>query len=139
MYRSLKRLDCCRVRFSASRCRLITFSKSSKPSTSCPNSALQEEEIMATLLGSDSTCTGGKRRNCNGNIVTKLTTTKISGRGYSRGTQVRETTHLWTVKTSESWSTETRDLRLEFSPNMKTLSWRLEWRCTRPCQLWLYS
>lgn len=90
---------------------------------------------MATLLGSDSPCTGGKRGHGNSNIVTKLTASKITGRGVSRGTQVRETTHVSTVKTSESWSTETRDSRLESSLKVKTLSWRLEWSCTRPSQL----
>uniref|UniRef100_A0A7N6BIY3 Transient receptor potential cation channel, subfamily C, member 4 associated protein a n=1 Tax=Anabas testudineus TaxID=64144 RepID=A0A7N6BIY3_ANATE len=43
---------------------------------------------MATLLGSESPCTGGKRRNCNSNIVTKLTAGKIRGQGFSRGTQL---------------------------------------------------
>lgn len=118
-------LGSCSVSSSASRCRLITSNNSSKPSTSCPNSSVQEEEIMATLLGSESPCTGGKRRNCNSNIVTKFTASKITGQGFSRGTQVRETMHVSTVKTSESWSAETRDLRLESSLKMKTLSWIL--------------
>uniref|UniRef100_A0A671VX62 Transient receptor potential cation channel, subfamily C, member 4 associated protein a n=1 Tax=Sparus aurata TaxID=8175 RepID=A0A671VX62_SPAAU len=43
---------------------------------------------MATLLGCESPCTGGKRRNCNSNIVTKFTSSKITGRGFSRGTQL---------------------------------------------------
>lgn len=114
----------------ASRCRFYPVHWAT---TSCTNSSVQEEEIMATLLGSESPCTGGKRRNCNSNIVTKLTAGKIRGQGFSRGTQVRQTAHVWPVKTSESWSSETRDLRLECSLNMKTLSWRLEWSCTRPC------
>ncbi|TKS71029.1 Short transient receptor potential channel 4-associated protein [Collichthys lucidus] len=76
------------VRISASRCRLITSNNSSKLSTSCPNSSVQEEEIMATLLGSESPCTGGKRRNCTSNIVTKFTASKITGQGFSRGTQL---------------------------------------------------
>lgn len=98
---SMKPLDSCRVCFSATRCRLITSNNSSKPSTSCPNSSVQEEEIMATLLGSESPCTGGKRRHCNGNVVTKFTASKITGQGFSRGTQVRETMHVSSVKTSE--------------------------------------
>uniref|UniRef100_A0A4W6EVI3 Transient receptor potential cation channel, subfamily C, member 4 associated protein a n=1 Tax=Lates calcarifer TaxID=8187 RepID=A0A4W6EVI3_LATCA len=43
---------------------------------------------MATLLGSDSPCTGGKRRNCNSNIVTRFTASKITGQSFSRGTQL---------------------------------------------------
>uniref|UniRef100_A0A3Q1CML6 Transient receptor potential cation channel, subfamily C, member 4 associated protein a n=1 Tax=Amphiprion ocellaris TaxID=80972 RepID=A0A3Q1CML6_AMPOC len=43
---------------------------------------------MATLLGSESPCTGGKRRNCSSNIVTKFTASKITGQGFSRGTQL---------------------------------------------------
>lgn len=126
MYVWLKALDSSRVYSSASRCRLITSNNSSKPTTSCPNSSVQEEEIMATLLGSDSPCTGGKRRNCNSNIVTRFTASKITGQSFSRGTQVRETMHVKAVNTSESWSTETRDLRLESSLKTKTLSWRLD-------------
>uniref|UniRef100_A0A3B4BG34 Uncharacterized protein n=1 Tax=Periophthalmus magnuspinnatus TaxID=409849 RepID=A0A3B4BG34_9GOBI len=44
---------------------------------------------MATLQGSESPFTGAKRRRCQGNIVTKFTISKVSGRGFSRGTQVR--------------------------------------------------
>lgn len=135
---SLK-LHSCRLCVSASRCRLITSNNSSKPSTSCSNSSVQEEEIMATLMGSESPSTGGKRRNCNSNIVTKFTASKITGQGFSRGTQVRETMHILTVKMSECWSNETRDLRFWSSLKMKTLSWRLDWRCSRPHQPWLYS
>lgn len=112
-----------RVCVSASRCRLITSNYSSKPSTSCSNSSVQEEEIMATLLASESPCTGGKRRNCNSNIVTKFTASKITGQGFSRGTQVRETMRFSTVKICEPWSTETRDWRLELCLKMKTLLW----------------
>nr|XP_040060502.1 transient receptor potential cation channel, subfamily C, member 4 associated protein a [Gasterosteus aculeatus aculeatus] len=43
---------------------------------------------MATLLGSESSCTGGKRRVCNGSIVTKFTASKITGQGFSRGTEL---------------------------------------------------
>uniref|UniRef100_A0A672JJD4 Transient receptor potential cation channel, subfamily C, member 4 associated protein a n=1 Tax=Salarias fasciatus TaxID=181472 RepID=A0A672JJD4_SALFA len=43
---------------------------------------------MATLLGSDSPCTGARRTLCTGNIVTKFTTSKITGKGFSRGTQL---------------------------------------------------
>lgn len=105
---------------------------SSKPFTSCSSSSVQEEEIMATLLGSESPYTGGKRRNCNNNIVTKFTASKITGQGFSRGTQVRKTMHILTVKMSECWSTETRDLRLQSSPKMKTLSCGVDWRCVPP-------
>lgn len=97
--------------FSASRCRLITSNNSSKPSTSCQSVSVQEEEMMATLLGSEPPCTGGKRRNCNSNIITKFTASRITGQGFSRGTQVRETAHVSAVKTFESWSPETGDLR----------------------------
>lgn len=45
---------------------------------------------MATLLGCESPCTGGKRRDCSSNIVAKFTASKITGQGFSRGTQVRE-------------------------------------------------
>lgn len=122
------------VRISASRCRLITSNNSSKLCTSCPNSSVQEEEIMATLLGSESPCTGGKRRNCTSNIVTKFTASKITGQGFSRGTQVRQTMHVSAVETSECWSTETGDLRLESSLKTKTLvreTW-LEMHGSRP-------
>lgn len=70
---------------------------------------------MATLLGCESPCTRGKRRNYSSNIITKFTATKITGQGFSRGTQVGETTFVLIVKPLESWSTETRDLRLESS------------------------
>ncbi|KAI4827586.1 hypothetical protein KUCAC02_030971 [Chaenocephalus aceratus] len=43
---------------------------------------------MATLMGSESPCTGGKRRHCTGNIVTKFTASKITGQAFSRGTQL---------------------------------------------------
>ncbi|XP_014909984.1 transient receptor potential cation channel, subfamily C, member 4 associated protein a [Poecilia latipinna] len=43
---------------------------------------------MATLLGSEFSSSGRKRRNCNSNIVTKLTSSKITGKGFSRGTQL---------------------------------------------------
>ncbi|XP_056129039.1 transient receptor potential cation channel, subfamily C, member 4 associated protein a isoform X1 [Lampris incognitus] len=52
------------------------------------NSSVQEEEIMATHLGSEFPWTGGKRRNCNGNIVTKINAGRITGHGLSRGTQL---------------------------------------------------
>lgn len=53
--------------------------------------SVQEEEIMATLLGSESQQhTGRKRRNSSGNIVAKFTAVRITGKGFSRGTQVRE-------------------------------------------------
>lgn len=60
--------------------------------------SVQEEEIMATLLGTESHYTGGKRRNGNSNIVTKFAATKITGKGFSRGTQVRETVLISSVK-----------------------------------------
>ncbi|TNM88413.1 hypothetical protein fugu_004667 [Takifugu bimaculatus] len=43
---------------------------------------------MATLLGSYSPQTGGKPRNCCSNIVTRFTGSKITGQGFSRGTQL---------------------------------------------------
>ncbi|XP_038553026.1 short transient receptor potential channel 4-associated protein-like [Micropterus salmoides] len=43
---------------------------------------------MATLLGSGSPCTGGKRRHCTSNIIKKFTASKITGQGFSRGTQL---------------------------------------------------
>uniref|UniRef100_A0A3Q3XD52 Uncharacterized protein n=1 Tax=Mola mola TaxID=94237 RepID=A0A3Q3XD52_MOLML len=43
---------------------------------------------MATLLGCESPCTGGKRRDCSSNIVAKFTASKITGQGFSRGTQL---------------------------------------------------
>lgn len=53
--------------------------------------SVQEEEIMATLLGSESQQhTGRKRRSSSGNIVAKFTAVRITGKGFSRGTQVRE-------------------------------------------------
>lgn len=78
---------------------------------------------MATLLGSESPCTGGKRRHCNSNIVTKFSASKVTGQGFSRGTQVREKVQALSVNHTESWSTETRDLRLESCLKMKTPSW----------------
>lgn len=89
-----------------------------------PASTVQEEEIMATFVKSEFTCTGRKRRNSNSNIVTKLMTSKITGKGFSRGTQVGEITPVLTAKTPESWTTATRDLRLESSLKTKTVCWR---------------
>ncbi|KAK7907461.1 hypothetical protein WMY93_016073 [Mugilogobius chulae] len=43
---------------------------------------------MATFQGSESPFTGAKRRRCQGNIVTKFTISKVTGRGFSRGTQL---------------------------------------------------
>ncbi|XP_030584535.1 transient receptor potential cation channel, subfamily C, member 4 associated protein a [Archocentrus centrarchus] len=43
---------------------------------------------MATLVGCESPCTRGKRRNCSSNIVAKFAATKITGQGFSRGTQL---------------------------------------------------
>uniref|UniRef100_A0A3P8VKJ9 Transient receptor potential cation channel, subfamily C, member 4 associated protein a n=1 Tax=Cynoglossus semilaevis TaxID=244447 RepID=A0A3P8VKJ9_CYNSE len=43
---------------------------------------------MATLAGSESHSTGGIQRNYPSNIITKLTTSKITGQGFSRGTQL---------------------------------------------------
>ena len=71
---------------------------------------------MATLLGSESPCTGGKRRNCNSNIVTKFTASKITGQGFSRGTQVRETVPVWTVMTSEMLIDRDQGLALGIQP-----------------------
>lgn len=85
---------------------------------------------MATLLGSESPCTGGKRRHCNGNIIAKFTASKITGQGFSRGTQVGETTRVFLIlKTPESWSTETGDLRREGGRKTKTLSRTLGRSC----------
>lgn len=109
-------------RVSASRCRLIASNKSSKVSASCSNASVQEEEIMAMLLGSDP-CTAGKRRNCNSNIVTTFAASKITGQGFSRGTQVRETTRNSTENISQRPPSETRDLRCVSCPMVKTLSW----------------
>uniref|UniRef100_A0A8C6LSH5 Transient receptor potential cation channel, subfamily C, member 4 associated protein a n=1 Tax=Nothobranchius furzeri TaxID=105023 RepID=A0A8C6LSH5_NOTFU len=55
---------------------------------SCLNRSVQEEEMMATLVGSDFTCTGSKRRNRNTNIVTRFMSSKVIGTGFSRGTQL---------------------------------------------------
>ncbi|KAM9408097.1 transient receptor potential cation channel, subfamily C, member 4 associated protein a [Pholidichthys leucotaenia] len=43
---------------------------------------------MATLLGSDSPFSRGKRKNCSNNIIAKLTASKLTGQGFSRGTQL---------------------------------------------------
>ncbi|XP_061779859.1 transient receptor potential cation channel, subfamily C, member 4 associated protein a [Nerophis lumbriciformis] len=43
---------------------------------------------MATLKGSESHCTRGKQRQCKYNIVFKFTDSKITGRTFSRGTQL---------------------------------------------------
>uniref|UniRef100_A0A4W5NCN5 Transient receptor potential cation channel, subfamily C, member 4 associated protein a n=1 Tax=Hucho hucho TaxID=62062 RepID=A0A4W5NCN5_9TELE len=43
---------------------------------------------MATLLGSESPWTGGKRSVRNGNIIAKIRHSQIVGRGFSRGTQL---------------------------------------------------
>ncbi|XP_075997030.1 transient receptor potential cation channel, subfamily C, member 4 associated protein a [Genypterus blacodes] len=43
---------------------------------------------MATLLGSESPCTGGKRRHCKSNIIAKFSASKVTGQGFSRGTQL---------------------------------------------------
>ena len=69
-----------------------------RASTSCPNTSVQEEVKMATLLGSESPCTGGKRRHCRSNIITTFTASKITGQGFSQGTQVREATRVATVQ-----------------------------------------
>uniref|UniRef100_A0A673ZCZ7 Transient receptor potential cation channel, subfamily C, member 4 associated protein a n=1 Tax=Salmo trutta TaxID=8032 RepID=A0A673ZCZ7_SALTR len=45
---------------------------------------------MATLLGSESPWTGGKRSVRNGNIIAKIRHSQIVGRGFSRGTQLPE-------------------------------------------------
>ena len=50
---------------------------------------------MATLQGSQSPWTGGKRRKCNGNIVTKITACQITGHGFNRGTQVSDPAEHW--------------------------------------------
>lgn len=50
--------------------------------------------MMATPLGLDAPCLRGKLRKCSSNIVTKFTASKITGRGFSRGTQVSEATRL---------------------------------------------
>lgn len=57
-----------------------------------PLVSLQEGEIMAARLGPESPHTAGKRRSCcgsGGNIVAKFTGSRITGRGFGRGTQVR--------------------------------------------------
>lgn len=54
---------------------------------------------MATLLGSESQQhTGRKQRNGNGNIVAKFADVRITGKGFSRGTQVRENTVVFRDK-----------------------------------------
>lgn len=67
--------------------------------TSCSGDSVQEEEIMATLLGSESQQhTGRKKRNGNGNIVAKFADVRITGKGFNRGTQVRENTVVFRDK-----------------------------------------
>ncbi|TRY66521.1 hypothetical protein DNTS_015900, partial [Danionella cerebrum] len=52
--------------------------------------AVQEDEVMATLLGPESPSKGGKKRTRNRNIVTKLRQSQVVGRGFSKGTQLCE-------------------------------------------------
>jgi len=49
---------------------------------------VQEDEVMATLLGPESPWMGGKKRTRNRNILTRIRQSQITGRGVSRGTQV---------------------------------------------------
>lgn len=93
--------------------------------------SVQEEEIMATLLGTESHYTGGKRRNGNSNIVTKFAATKITGKGFSRGTQVRETVLISNVKRVGMLVDRGQGLALLARPNMKTLARGPE---RRPCR-----
>uniref|UniRef100_A0A8C7YAC8 Transient receptor potential cation channel, subfamily C, member 4 associated protein a n=1 Tax=Oryzias sinensis TaxID=183150 RepID=A0A8C7YAC8_9TELE len=44
--------------------------------------------MMATPVGLDAPCLRGKLRKCSSNIVTKFATSKVTGRGFSRGTQL---------------------------------------------------
>ncbi|KAL2091324.1 hypothetical protein ACEWY4_013587 [Coilia grayii] len=46
---------------------------------------------MATQLGSESPCKGARRKSRNGNIITNVRQSQITGRGFSRGTQLPET------------------------------------------------
>lgn len=50
--------------------------------------AVQEDEVMATLMGPESPWMGGKKRTRNRNIITRIRQSQIAGRGFSRGTQV---------------------------------------------------
>lgn len=50
--------------------------------------AVQEDEVMATLLGPESPWMGGKKRTRNRNILTRIRQSQVVGRGFSRGTQV---------------------------------------------------
>ncbi|KTF81208.1 hypothetical protein cypCar_00003034 [Cyprinus carpio] len=52
--------------------------------------AIQEDEVMATVLGPESPWMGGKKRTRNRNIISKLRQSQIAGRGFSRGTQLPE-------------------------------------------------
>ncbi|XP_077581881.1 transient receptor potential cation channel, subfamily C, member 4 associated protein a [Stigmatopora nigra] len=56
--------------------------------TSCLGSSLQEEEVMATLKGSESHFAAEKQRLCKSNIVFKLTESQITGQTFSRGSQL---------------------------------------------------
>ncbi len=49
---------------------------------------VQEDEIMATLLGPESPWMGGKKRTRNRNILSRIRQSQITGGGFSRGTQV---------------------------------------------------
>lgn len=92
---------------------------------------------MATRLGSESPHTGGKRRSwrsCSSNIVAKFTGSRITGRGFGRGTQVRGRSRGAEVWASERWSTQTGDLRWEPCPKTKTLCGGVGWGCCRPGQ-----
>lgn len=115
---------------------LIASNISWKASTSCLNGSLQEEEIMATLLGSYSPQTGGKPRNCSSNIVTRFTGSKITGQGFSRGTQVRGRSRGSVVRVSQCWSGEAGDSRLEPCRKLKTLSGGVGWGGCRRSQPW---
>lgn len=89
---------------------------------------------MATLLGTESHYTGGKRRNGNSSIVTKFTATKITGKGFSRGTQVRETVLISNVKRLGMLVDRGQGLALLARPNVKTLARGPERRPCRPRQ-----
>ncbi|KAI2659183.1 Short transient receptor potential channel 4-associated protein [Labeo rohita] len=56
--------------------------------------AVQEDEVMATLLGPESPWMGGKKRTRNRNILTRIRQSQVVGRGFSRGTQLYESSHL---------------------------------------------
>lgn len=80
---------------------------------------------MATLLGTDSPHSGGKRRNCCGNIVAKFAGSKITGQGFSRGTQVRGTSRQGLVFGVRALVVkETGDLRSESCLKRQTLPGR---------------